>query len=72
MLSRSREAPKKQMKMAKMSSKSALRSASFFDDDDFDAYQARDQVINKQNFEELEATSEYMENHYYKETDNKN
>ena len=32
----------------------------------------RDKVINKQNFEELEATSEYMETHYYKETDNKN
>ena len=55
-----------------MSSKSALRSADLFDDDDFDAYQVRDQVINKQNFEELEATSEYTETHYYKETDNKN
>ena len=69
---RSREAPKKLLKMAKMSSKSALRSAPLFDDYDFDAYQVRDQVINKQNFEELEATSEYMETHYYKETDNKN
>ncbi len=69
---RSREAPKKQLKMAKMSSKSALRSADLFDDGDFDAYQVRDQVINKQNFEELEATSEYMETHYYKEIDNKN
>lgn len=67
----SKEVPKKLM-MAKMSSKSALRSTPLFDDDDVDAYQVRDQVINKQNFEELEATSEYMETHYYKETDNKN
>jgi len=26
-------------------------------------------VANKQDFEELEATSEYMETHYYKSTD---
>lgn len=42
MLMRSREVPNKKMKMAEKSIKSALRSATLFEDDDFDAYQVRD------------------------------
>jgi len=29
----------------------------------------RARVVQKQNFEEMEATSEYMETHYYKRTE---
>ena len=30
----------------------------------------REVVLKKQDFDEVEATSEYMETHYYKQTDN--
>ena len=60
----------------RMESKSALRSmmkmkrmSSNNDDDDDYLTDIRSKALNKYDFEELEQTSEFMETHYYKETD---
>jgi len=47
------------------------RSSSLFGDEDDDYYQEqarRNVAINKQEFEEVEQTSEFMETHYFKQT----